>query len=147
MTPLHAEPPPDLAQAAAKQASGARAIPAPICPMPGSRWAMPVLMTGADPALDDPAQVDGRSACPTNPSGGRREVGVAGQGDPLHLAGVAERVLGRAAHEPHDGRGRRHREAADAARLGDGAVAEVRVGVSRAVAGEVEAVRHAWPAP
>src|SRR4029453_13908550 len=32
--------------AAAKQPRGARAMPAPIWPTPGSRWAMPVLITG-----------------------------------------------------------------------------------------------------
>src|SRR5439155_21532821 len=32
-----------------KQASGARAIPAPIWPTPASRWAIPVLITGAMP--------------------------------------------------------------------------------------------------
>ena len=35
--------------AASKTASGARTTPAPTCPTPGSRWAMPVLMTGASP--------------------------------------------------------------------------------------------------
>src|SRR5262249_24088129 len=35
--------------AASKQGRGARAMPAPICPTPASRWAMPVLITGATP--------------------------------------------------------------------------------------------------
>src|SRR5262249_8125783 len=36
-------------KAAAKHWRGARAMPAPICPIPGSRWAIPVLITGATP--------------------------------------------------------------------------------------------------
>src|SRR5712692_1154165 len=40
---------PSSRSAPAKQARGARAMPAPIWPMPASRWAMPVLITGWTP--------------------------------------------------------------------------------------------------
>ena len=65
--------------AAAKQASGARAMPAPIWPIPGSRWAIPVLMTG--PAAVDHARSRSPSAC-RRIRAREGEVGVPGQRDP-----------------------------------------------------------------
>src|SRR5690349_5890506 len=40
---------PRLRMPSVKHSSGARAIPAPICPMPGRRCAIPVLITGRMP--------------------------------------------------------------------------------------------------
>ncbi len=96
-----------------------------------------------DARVDDAPRVDARSGVPTNPSGGQLVGRVARERDPAHQAGVLERVGRAAADEPDDRRRRRHREAADAERLGDRAVAEVRVGVLRAVAREEQAVRDA----
>ena len=69
--------------------------------------------------------------------------GVLGQRDLVHRPGRRHRVRHLAADEPDDRRRRRHREAAEARRLGDRGVADVGVGVVRAVRAEVEAVRHA----
>ena len=52
--------------AAVKHAMGAVVMPAPICPTPASRCAMPLLMTGRMPRSSDLARVDA--------GGGRREV-------------------------------------------------------------------------
>ncbi len=60
---------PRAAIALEKQASGARAIPAPICPTPARRWAMPVLMTGAIPESTT-RRASIPVGVPTNPSGG-----------------------------------------------------------------------------
>ena len=132
--------------AAAKQASGARAIPAPIWPTPAWRWAMPVLMTGAIPE-----STTRRASIPVGRPGEaerrQRVRRVARERDPAHQAGELEGIGRAAADEPDDRRRRRHREPADPERLGDRAVAEVRVGVVGAVAREVQPVGHARPAP
>ena len=68
------------------------------------------------------------------------EVLVLGRGDLVHLHGGVDGVLGRAADEGDDGRGRCHGKAADARGLGDGAVADIAAAIFGSVAGEVEAL-------
>ena len=71
---------------------------------------------------------------------GHRPARVLAEGDLVHPAGGRQRVGHRAADEPDDRRRGRHREAADAGRLGDRRVADVRVGVVRPVVAEEQAV-------
>src|SRR5206468_11325926 len=72
--------------------------------------------------------------------GGNAIVVVAGKGDRVHEPGDGDGLLGRPAHEAHDGGRGGHGEAAEAGRLRDGAVAQIGIGVGRPVAGKVETV-------
>ena len=116
-------------------------MPAPIWPMPGSRWAMPVLMTGKIPVSTTlrasmPAGVPAKIH--------RRNVKALfwPERDVAHHCRVGDRVVGRAADETDDGRRGSHGETAEPGSLGDRAVAEVGCGVGDRVSREIKAVDH-----
>src|SRR5712672_3198080 len=111
--------------ACAKQSSGARVNPAPICPTPASLCAMPVLMIGRmlvsstylvrDAGVDDRQDVGvehlagiyaGRRA--SEVQWRQREGIVAPERDVGHRHRIGDRVIWRAAHELYDCRRRRH---------------------------------------
>ena len=127
--------------AAVKHAIGAVVTPAPICPTPASRCAMPLLMTGSTPL-----STTLRASMPTRGRGeverrqGERRIGA--ERDGAHAQAVMDRIGRRAADELDDRRRRGHREAADAGGLGDRRIAEVGRGVGDRVAGKVEPVHR-----
>ena len=95
---------------------------------------------GKNGRLEDEAHVDagGRAA---KVEGGQAVRAALAGGDLVHPARGAKRVGGCAADELDDRRRPAHGERADARRLRDRAVADVRVGVVRAEAREIEAHR------
>ena len=112
--------------------------------MPGSRWAMPVLMTGKIPVSTTFARIDaGRRAGKIHRRKCQRA--VAAEGDVAHRRSIGDRVVRRAADEIDDGRRRSHGEAAEPGSLGDRAVAEIGRGVSDRIAWKIKAIDHRAP--
>ena len=122
-----------------KHAIGALVTPAPICPTPACRCAMPLLMTGRMPLSIDLARVDAGGSR-GEVERGQRERRIGAERDRAHAQAVMDRIGRRAADELDDRRRRRHREAADAGGLGDRGIAEIGRGIGDRVAGKVEPV-------
>ena len=94
-----------------------------------------------DAQFDYGADIDA-DGCASEVKGRDSEVLVFGQRNLVHLQRGIEGITRGTADKGDDGRRGGHGEGANAGRLGDGAVADVGVGVGAAEAGEVEAVGH-----
>jgi hypothetical protein len=115
-----------------KQASGARTVPAPIWPTPGSREAMPVLMIGVID-VSTTLRISIPSGAPW-----KSQVGIGRLGLLRTVISAIASLVARASGDP---RGGDHAHATEPEGLRDGAVSHVGAGLVLAVTGEVQALR------